>query len=90
MDVLSRKRPDPPGIHQPPQLRRLVVPHSDAWKACSRSNAPPTIDSVGVSLTCTYQFQTPLAAVLRFFGGAGSTTLTLTDRTVMQLNPSAT
>jgi hypothetical protein len=65
-------------------------PNSDGWKACSRSNASPTIDSVGVSLTYTYQFQTPLASVLRFFGGAGSTTLTLTDKTVMQLNPTAT
>jgi hypothetical protein len=65
-------------------------PNADAWQACSRGNASPTIDSVGISLTYTYQFQTPLAAVLRFFGGAGSTTLTLTDRTVMQLNPSAT
>jgi hypothetical protein len=65
-------------------------PNSDGWKACSRSNASPTIDSIGVSLTYTYQFQTPLAAVLRFFGGTSSTTLTLTDRTIMQLNPSAT
>jgi hypothetical protein len=65
-------------------------PNSDAWEACSRSNASPTIDSIGVSLTYTYTFQTPLASVLRFFGGAGSTTLTLSDQTVMQLNPTAT
>lgn len=62
---------------------------SDAWKACSRSNALPTPDSIGVSLTYTYTFQTPLAAIVRFFGGAGSTTLTITDQTVMQLNPAA-
>lgn len=65
-------------------------PNSDAWKACSRSNASSSIDSIGVSLTYTYAFQTPLASVWRFFGGSGSTTLTLTDKTVMQLNPSAT
>jgi hypothetical protein len=65
-------------------------PNGDAWQACSRSNASPNIDSIGVSLTYTYTFQTPLSSVLRFFGGAGSTTLTLNDKTVMQLNPSAT
>ena len=64
--------------------------NTDAWKACSRSNVAPSIDSLGVSLTYTYAFQTPLAAVWRFFGGSGSTTLTLTDKTVIQLNPSAT
>jgi hypothetical protein len=63
---------------------------SDVWKSCSRTNALPTPDSIGVSLTYTYTFQTPLAAILRFFGGAGSTTLTITDQTVMQLNPAAT
>ena len=64
-------------------------PGSDAWKACSRSNALPTPNSIGVSLTYTYSFQTPLASVMRFFGGASSATLTLTDKTVMQLNPAA-
>jgi hypothetical protein len=55
----------------------------DSWRACSRSNALPSPNSIGVSLTYTYSFQTPLASVMRFFGGAGSTTLTLTDKTVM-------
>jgi hypothetical protein len=63
-------------------------PNGDAWQACARTNAAPNIDSIGVSLTYTYHFQTPLAAVESFFGG-GSPTLTLTDKTVMQLNPSA-
>jgi TadE-like protein len=61
-------------------------PGSSNWKACSRSNAAPTPDSLGVSLTYTYNFVTPLAAVLGFFGG-GNPTLTLTDRTVMLLEP---
>jgi hypothetical protein len=64
-------------------------PSSDPWKACSRSNALPSPNSIGVSLTYTYTFQTPLASVLRFFGGSGSATLTQSDQTVMQLNPSA-
>jgi len=63
-------------------------PNGDAWQACARTNATPNINSIGVSLTYTYHFQTPLAAVESFFGG-GSPTLTLTDKTVMQLNPSS-
>ncbi len=64
-------------------------PNADPWEACARSNAAPAIDSIGVSLTYTYQFETPLACILRFFGG-GVGTLTMTDKTVMQLNPTAT
>lgn len=63
-------------------------PNADAWQACSRSNAAPNIDSIGISVIYTYDFQTPLAGVLSFFGG-GTSTLTITDKTVMQLNPSA-
>ena len=63
-------------------------PNGDSWQACSRTNATPNINSIVVSLTYTYHFQTPLAAVESFFGG-GSPTLTITDKTVMQLNPSA-
>jgi hypothetical protein len=64
-------------------------PNSDGWQDCSRSNASPNIDSIGVSLVYTYKFQTPLAGVLSFFGGGGGPTLTINDKTVMQLNPSA-
>lgn len=65
-------------------------PNSDSWKDCSRSNASPNINSIGVSLVYTYKFQTPLAGVLSFFGGgSGNPTLTISDKTVMQLNPSA-
>jgi hypothetical protein len=65
-------------------------PNGDGWMACSRGNASPNIDSIGVSLVYSYSFQTPLAGILRFFGGGGGATLTLTDKTVMQLNPTAT
>jgi Flp pilus assembly protein TadG len=64
--------------------------NSDAWKACSRSNGLPNPDSIGVSVTYTYTFETPLASVMRFFGGSGTATLSITDKSVMQLNPSAT
>lgn len=63
-------------------------PNADAWKACSRVNSVPNVDSIGVSLTYTYAFQTPLASILGFFAG-GSPTITMSDRTVMDLNPSS-
>ena len=63
---------------------------AQAWPACSRLNStpPPTgPDSIGVSLAYTYSFITPLAAVAGFFGTPGASTLAMTDRTVMALNP---
>lgn len=59
---------------------------SQNWDACSRSNGTP-VDSIGVSLIHTYSFQTPLAGILKFFGGASAGQLTMSDKTVMALNP---
>jgi hypothetical protein len=60
---------------------------STGWSACSRFNGNPP-DSIGVSLTYTYRFITPLGNMMAFFGGPGSTaTLAISDRTVMALNP---
>lgn len=61
---------------------------SQNWNACSRTNGGTGgPDSIGVSLIHTYTFQTPLAGILRFFGGASAGTLTMSDKTVMALNP---
>jgi hypothetical protein len=66
------------------------TPSQTNWNACSRVNvwsggvAP---DSLGVSISYSYQFVTPLATVLTFFGTPGGVTLPITDRTVMALNP---
>jgi hypothetical protein len=61
---------------------------SQAWNPCSRTNGGPSgVDSIGVSLTYSYTFQTPLAGILRFFGGASASGLTMSDKTVMALNP---
>jgi hypothetical protein len=61
---------------------------SQAWNPCSRSNGGTGgVDSVGVSLTYTYDFQTPLAGILRFIGGTSAGKLTMSDKTVMALNP---
>lgn len=55
---------------------------SSGWDACSRNNGAANPDSIGVAITYRYNFQTPARAFL------GQTTLTMTDQTVMQLNPS--
>ncbi len=57
------------------------VQFSNTWGACTRNNSAVNTQSIGVSLTYTYAWQTPIEFL---FGGAG---LTMTDRTVMQLNP---
>jgi hypothetical protein len=80
--------PVPQGTTDALDFVNASYPNGDAWKACSRVNAAPNVDSIGVSLTYTYAFETPLASILGFFGG-GSPTLTMSDRTIMDLNPSA-
>jgi TadE-like protein len=60
---------------------------SSGYAACSRDNGS-TPDSIGVSITYTYQMVTPLAAVMGFFGGSGSSSIPINDQTVMALNPS--
>lgn len=64
---------------------------SQGWNACTRDNswsggvAP---DSLGVSISYQYQYVTPLAAAMQFFGPVGgSGTLTISDRSIMALNP---
>ena len=59
---------------------------SMGWDPCSRTNGSPA-DSIGVSLTYTYRMVTPFPAVLSFFGG-GSAQITISDRSVMAMNPS--
>jgi hypothetical protein len=61
---------------------------SSSWAACGRFNGTPP-DSIGVSLSYRYDFQTALGNVLRFFGGGGTTwsSVAISDRTVMAMNP---
>jgi hypothetical protein len=60
----------------------VFKPISVGWPACQRSNAQPA-QSLGVSVRYSYPFVTPLGAVGGLFGGG----LTLSERTVMALNP---
>lgn len=62
------------------------MPSSGNWSACGRDNGV-NADLLGVSVRYTYNMVTPLSSVLRFFGGPGATSLAMSDKTVMQLNP---
>lgn len=57
------------------------------WSACSRDNGS-TPDSIGVSITYGYRLATPLAGIVGAFGPPGTAQITITDKTVMALNPS--
>lgn len=73
---------------------------SQPWTPCSRSfvwttcatppaglvQCPP--DSIGVGIKYTYRYVTPLAGIMRFFGGTGGATLPVSERAVMAMNPS--
>jgi TadE-like protein len=60
---------------------------SYGWDSCTRNNKTSNPDSLGVSISYTYHAVTPLASLMRFFGGPGWTQLPVTDRSVMALNP---
>jgi hypothetical protein len=61
-------------------------PDSQPWPACDRVNSGPNPDSIGVSIRYTYDFMTPLFSVIDAMAGGGLS-LTLTETTVMSLNP---
>jgi hypothetical protein len=73
-------------------VRLDFVQGSVGWTVCSRSNASPP-GSIGVSISYRYQFTTPLGSLQRLtaqlWGGTApsQTYLTMSDKTVMQLNP---
>ena len=56
------------------------VQFSAAWPACNRNNSAVNTHSLGVSIAYAYDLQTPFSYIL----GNG---IDMTDRTVMQLNP---
>ncbi len=64
---------------------------SHNWNTCTRVSSwsvvggvPVAPDSMGVSLVYSYLYVTPLGV---FMGMTGTATLTITDKTVMALNP---
>jgi Flp pilus assembly protein TadG len=70
----------------PAQKMDFTAPSSPPWPASGRNNGAAP-DTIGVSITYTYQFRSPLAGILRFFGGSGAASLQMTDKTVMTLQP---
>ena len=68
--------------------RIAFIQDSQNWNPCARHNGGISgTDSIGISLTYTYRFQTPLAGILKFFGGSSASQLLMSDKTVMALNP---
>jgi Flp pilus assembly protein TadG len=68
----------------------FVLSGAAGWDACSRVTNATTVvspDSMGISIRYTYQFVTPLAAILGFFGSSGTASLQISDKTVMAMNP---
>lgn len=72
----------------PAQKMDFSAPATVNWSASTRDNGA-TPDSIGVSITYTYQFRSALGGILRFFGGSGAASLQMTDRTVMALQPTS-
>jgi hypothetical protein len=70
----------------PTQNLDFSPPASPGWPAASRTLGA-TPDSIGVSITYTYQFRSALGGILRFFGGSSWSQITMTDSTVMALEP---
>lgn len=80
-------------------LVNFVPSGAQPWTPCSRSylwtvcatppanltQCPP--DSIGVGIKYNYRFVTPLAAAMGFFGGSSATTLGVSERAVMAMNP---
>jgi hypothetical protein len=60
---------------------------SAGWAACLRNNEGAAPDSIGVTVSYRYDFTTPLPAMLTAISG-GALSLTLSETTVMSLNPS--
>jgi TadE-like protein len=55
------------------------------WNACAR-NSGSSPDSIGISLVYRYDYVTPLGTLMNIVGPAS---LTISDRTIMALNPPA-
>ncbi|MDQ2965915.1 MAG: pilus assembly protein [Chloroflexota bacterium] len=66
-------------------VRLQFTPSTTAWSACGR-NSGASPDSLGISLVYSYRYVTPLGTLMGIMGPA---TITISDRTIMALNPPA-
>lgn len=62
------------------------TPGANPWPACIRNNGTNP-DSIGVTVRYTYEFVTPMPQVINAISN-GALQLTLSESTVMSLNPS--
>ena len=70
------------------------TPGASTWTACNRTNVQghtysSAVDSIGVSIAYTYRLTTPLAGAMKLIGGSQASTISMTDATVMQFNPTS-
>jgi TadE-like protein len=72
----------------PAQKMDFTPSSTQQWPAGGRNNGSLP-DSIGVSITYKYQFRSALGGILRFFGGSSASSLQITDRTVMALEPTS-
>lgn len=84
-------RPGPTALVDPdePDVNLAVIGFTERarpWPACDRFNGSPNPDSIGVTVTYRYDFVTPLPALVNAISG-GDFFLTLSETTVMALNP---
>jgi len=63
-------------------------PVASLWPACQRLYSPASPDSIGVEIVYRRNLQSPAALLLRAVGGPDMARLTLSETTVMALNPS--
>ena len=71
------------GASSPCGLSLHFVQSSVGWNATARTNTLP-VDAIGVSITYRYRLFTPLSAITGLFG---LNTISMTDSTVMDLEP---
>ncbi|HEY7590571.1 MAG TPA: TadE family protein [Candidatus Limnocylindrales bacterium] len=64
---------------------QFVQSGGTGWSACSRQSGT-NADSIGISLVYEYRYTTPLGTLM---GIAGPARLTISDRTIMAINPPA-
>jgi len=84
--VPNSGNPEVPCLSPTERLDFYESTHGWNTTATDRSNGPTPV-SIGVSIAYTYQFRSALGGILRFFGGSGASSLQITDKTVMALQP---
>jgi hypothetical protein len=82
--------PAVPCVSPPQTLAFYEFSHGWDTATCPSANCRDngaTPDSIGVSITYTYQFRSALGGILRFIGGTNWSSIQMTDKTVMALQP---